>query len=107
MCSLCRRSGVVAFSLFVLSACAPHNPIGISGRTEVSWPAAPEVERIAYLGEFSSGSDLGIKEGFWRSLIRFAAGPASSSLVRPMDVSVTGDGDMIYVADPEANCLHR
>ena len=28
-------------------------------------------------------------------------------MIRPMAVAATGDNDMVYVADPDAQCVHR
>lgn len=71
------------------------------------WPEPPEVKRIAYVGEFSRSSDLGIEQSAWSRLVSFTAGANPDAMVRPMAVAASADGRVIYVADPDSRCVHR
>lgn len=101
---------IVAFALLPLllvAACAAGpvmDPFTAEGRV---WPDPPETRRIAFVGEFSSASDLGIRESAWNRFISFTAGARSDAMVRPMAVATTADGKVIFVADPDARCVHR
>jgi len=102
-----RLSFVLTIVVIGLSGCATKptvDPFGSEGRV---WPEPPDVKRIAFVGEFSNAADLGIKSGAWTRIINFAAGPRNSSMVRPMAVATSGDGNVIFVADPDARCVHR
>ena len=90
-----------------LMACAGNAPVRLLESPERTWPESPETARIAYFGDFSTPSDFGIKEGFWSRVVSFATGPSSEAMVRPMAVAATDDGQVIFVADPEAHCVHR
>jgi sugar lactone lactonase YvrE len=79
-------------------------PFTEQGRT---WPDLPEDARIAFVGEFAEPEDLGIRPGVWERIVRFTAGDRRDAVVRPMDVAATEGGGIIYVADPDARCVHR
>ncbi len=94
-------------ALLLLAACAAGptvDPFITEGKI---WPDSPETERIAFVGEFSNAADLGLRESAWSRIISFAAGKQSNALVRPMAVATTTDGKVIFVADPDARCVHR
>lgn len=80
------------------------DPFEAEGR---SWPEPPEIARIVYVGEFSQSSDLGMKESAWSRIISFAVGARDSAMMRPMAVAVTIDRKIVFVADPDAHCVHR
>ena len=71
------------------------------------WPAPPSAPRIQYVTAFSGPAELGIQPSFWSRFSDLAAGEESLDMVRPMSVAAAPDGKVIYVADPEANCVHR
>ena len=71
------------------------------------WPEEPAIARIALIGEFTSAIDLGIKGSAWSRFVSVTAGRDDGVMLRPMDVAVVGGGERIYVADPEAGCVHR
>ena len=105
------RSDSFIMSLVLLltgvAGCAsspPVVPFADQGRT---WPDTPEDARIAFVGEFAEPEDLGIRPGVWERIVRFTAGERRDAIVRPMDVAATEGGDVIYVADPDARCVHR
>jgi DNA-binding beta-propeller fold protein YncE len=102
-----RHFGILFAALSHLVACAVQNSQDIFLDQGKVWPDPPEVARIAFVVEFSNPSDLNIDEGFWRRLVSVASGPLEKSMLRPMDVAVTSDGNTIFVADPDANCVHR
>ena len=103
------RSGklIIALLLGSLAGCATSPgvvPFAEPGRV---WPDAPEDARIAFVGEFAEPEDLGIRPGIWERIVRFTAGERRDAVVRPMDVAATEGGSVIYVADPDAQCVHR
>lgn len=71
------------------------------------WPEPPRVARIEFIGEFSDLDDLGVRRSLWGRAIRLVAGRESDDLVRPMAVVSSDDHKLIYVADPDAGCVHR
>ena len=105
------RSATLNLTLILLTAgiagCASSPdvvPFADQGRT---WPDSPEDARIAFVGEFAEPEDLGIRPGLWERIVRFTAGDRRDAVVRPMDVAATEGGGIIYVADPDARCVHR
>jgi sugar lactone lactonase YvrE len=94
-------------TLVFLAACATNVPVDPFGVPKRIWPDAPQTPRIAYLGAFSEAADLGIEGGFWSRIVAFTAGPTNDVMARPMAVAATDDGQLIFVADPEGNCVHR
>lgn len=69
------------------------------------WPAPPEQARVRFVRSFSSAEDLGLQKGFLAKLKDFLFGAEDSRLRRPMAVAV--DGDVVFVADPDAGGVHR
>lgn len=91
----------------LLAGCAANvvvDPFATEGRV---WPEPPETKRIVFVAEFSNASDLGIKESVWKKIVSFTAGAQDDAMVRPMAVATTDDGKVIFVADPDARCVHR
>lgn len=86
-------------------ALSPHVvPFAEQGRL---WPDSPADARIAFVGEFAEPEDLGIRPGVWERIVRFTAGERRDAIVRPMAVAATEGGNIVYVADPDAHCVHR
>jgi sugar lactone lactonase YvrE len=102
-----RNIGILYVILALLVACAVENSRELFVHQSKVWPDPPEMARIAFVGEFSNPSDLSIEEGFWRRFVTAASGSLEQSMIRPMDVAATADGNIIYVADPDAGCVHR
>ena len=103
----CLFHALIMTAAFLATACAgveELQPFAGSGR---AWPAAPETARITFVMEFSRPADLGIKPSFWGRLVGIAAGLEDRRMIRPMAVAATPDGKVIYVADPDAQCVHR
>jgi sugar lactone lactonase YvrE len=106
MGTLATRAALVLIAILVTS-CASQtvvDPFGGGGRV---WPEAPSLERIEFVTEFSSLTDLGARPSTWRKILNMAAGRQVDAMVRPMAVATTGDGQIIFVADPDAHCVHR
>ncbi|MDH3276134.1 MAG: 6-bladed beta-propeller [Gammaproteobacteria bacterium] len=102
-----KRLVALMLSGILISSCVTSDVVGpFEGKGRV-WPAAPELARIEFVREFSNLSDLGIRPSLWSQVLTFAAGPDRDSMVRPMAVAATNDGGVIFVADPDANCIHR
>ena len=90
-----------------VGGCAASAPLSPFDEQSAVWPEPPASQRIAFVREFSSASDLGIKPGFWGRLVSFTAGARNDRLVRPMAVAATSGNGVVYVADPAARCVHR
>jgi sugar lactone lactonase YvrE len=91
----------------LMYACATtpgESPFSNHGRV---WPDPPDAPRIAFVQSFTEPADLGIKPGFWGRMVSVVAGERNEAMVRPMDVVATAGGGTIYVADPDARCVHR
>ena len=102
--------GRIALSLWIVcsvSGCALEEGAARFDQIGRVWPGSGDPPRIAYVGEFSNSNDLEIRESIWRSVISIVVGPAKDALVRPMDVAATPDREVIFVADPDAGCVHR
>ena len=96
-----------AVASFLVVACASVEQTQFSSESGKVWPPSPEPTRIRFIMEFSGPADLGIKPSFWARLVGIAAGPGGQGMVRPMAVAATPDGQVIFVADPDAQCVHR
>jgi sugar lactone lactonase YvrE len=105
-----RSSGILLCLLALpglMYACATtpdESPFATEGRI---WPDPPDPPRIAFVKAFTRPADLGIRPGIWDRLVSVVAGAPDDAMVRPMDVVATTGGGMIYVADPDARCVHR
>jgi DNA-binding beta-propeller fold protein YncE len=86
------------------AATAPLSPFDSESRV---WPEPPDEKRITYVGEFHQSPDLGIKKSAWDRLMSFAVGSVDDVMIRPMAVAATDDNGIVYVADPDAQCVHR
>lgn len=91
--------------LIVACATTPdQSPFSTQGRV---WPDPPDAPRIAFVKSFTQPEDIGIRPGFWGRMVSVVAGSRNTAMVRPMDVVATAGGGTIYVADPDARCVHR
>lgn len=70
---------------------------------EVVWPAPPDPARIRYVRSISVPADIGIKRGFFGTLLDTITRKPEQRLIRPTGVAES-DG-VIYVADPGAPAL--
>jgi sugar lactone lactonase YvrE len=91
----------------LVTACASQTVTGSFDGGGRVWPEAPSLARIEFVKEFSSLTDLGVRPSPWRKILNMTAGRQSDAMVRPMAVATTGDGQIIFVADPDAHCVHR
>lgn len=101
------RSYCLVPALLLLAACATTVKINPFASEIQYWPESADMKRIAFLGDFSDAADLGIKASAWSRFVNIAAGAQSSAMIRPMAVTTTVDGKIIFVADPDARCVHR
>jgi sugar lactone lactonase YvrE len=102
-----RKRTLSVITFVILGACAanePSQPFVEKGRV---WPEPPNPPRIQFVGEFASLRDLGIRPSFWNTLLDFGAGRNEDQMVRPMAIAANDDGSLIFVADPDARCVHR
>jgi DNA-binding beta-propeller fold protein YncE len=99
--------GVVSGLALMVSGCGTTSVTDPFEQTDRVWPEAPSLARIALVGEFATPTDLGISGSVWARIVSFTAGGGEGRLVRPMAVAVSVDGRKIYVADPDAGCVHR
>jgi sugar lactone lactonase YvrE len=98
---------MITVAALVVAGCVttrPALPFESVGR---AWPAPPDNPRIHFVTEFSKPADLGIRPSFMRRLIGLAVGARDEGMVRPMAVAATPDSQVIFVADPDARCVHR
>lgn len=91
----------------VVVGCASTTPVSPFESSGAIWPAPPETARIAFVTEFTGSSDLGIRKSAWARLVSMAFGGSEDRMSRPMAVATTLDGNLVYVADPDAHCVHR
>lgn len=101
------RSVLFASLALLLAGCAAGVPVVPFQDQGAVWPEAPNGQRIAFVGEFSSAADIGIKQSAWARFVSFTAGARDNALIRPMAVAATSDHNIIFVADPDAGCVHR
>jgi sugar lactone lactonase YvrE len=101
------RCAVPIIMLLILAACSARPPLNPFVEEKTVWPEPPEAKRIAYLGAFSNATDLGIRESAWKRFLTITAGEHSNEMIRPMAVAASADGKTIFVADPDARCVHR
>jgi sugar lactone lactonase YvrE len=99
--------GVLLLSVFLVTGCAGTTVTDPFEQAERVWPEDPSLARIALVGEFTDAADLGITGSVWARFVSLTAGGEKGRLVRPMDVTTSKDGQSIYVADPDAGCVHR
>lgn len=102
-----RVPGFLLVSALLVAACVATPVADPFAETERLWPEDPESARIALVGEFAQAADLGISGSAWARIVRLTTGGGKGGLVRPMAVAASGDGSKIYVADPDAGCVHR
>jgi DNA-binding beta-propeller fold protein YncE len=101
------REALLISIAFVLAGCS-GSPVADPFTSEILvWPEPPETKRIAYVGEFSNSSELSFKPSAWSRFISFTAGSETDALLRPMAVATSSNGRTIFVADPDARCVHR
>ncbi len=103
---LLRYVGLTALSLMAYSCTTPPTEKPLTG-TAPAWPPPPDAARIQFVREFSGPADLGIRPSLWNRIKAIATGQDQHDMERPMAVAATDDGQLIYVADPGAQCIHR
>jgi len=69
----------------------------------IVWPKPPDAARIRYVRSIAAPADVGIKRGFFGTIIDVLASRQEDRFVRPTGVAES-DG-AIYVADPGAQAL--
>jgi sugar lactone lactonase YvrE len=97
----------VMFVLVAVAACASNESARRTDLPQQVWPESPDIARVEFVGEFSDLGGLGIRPSIWGRFVGMVVGKQSDSMVRPMSVVATSDGNTIFVADPEAHCVHR
>lgn len=90
--------------MFACATAPDLSPFSNEGRV---WPDPPDAPRIVFVQSFTEPGDLNIRPGFWGRMVSVVAGERTEAMVRPMDVAATRGGGIIYVADPDARCVHR
>ena len=103
----CQKLFMVCIAQIIVAGCATSTPLSPFDSENRVWPDPPDEKRIAFVGEFHQSPDLGIKKSAWSRLLSFAVGSADDAMIRPMAVAATADNKVIYVADPDAQCVHR
>jgi len=103
-------AGFALAAALLLTACAePLLHGGDAGADSMaaplSWPKAPEQERIRYLRSVTGPQDWGISRSLWRRLVDQLSGQPREVFQRPS--AVLERAGVLYVADPGAAALWR
>jgi len=71
------------------------------GPIKLVWPSPPETPRIQFVRSIVSDKDLADDTTFTQNVINFVAGskPLPNSVLEPMGLAVSDDGQVLYVAD--------
>jgi sugar lactone lactonase YvrE len=101
-----KRAALVLIACLVTACASQTVTSSFDGGGRV-WPEAPSLARIEFVTEFSSLIGLGARPSTLARILNMAAGRQSDAMVRPMAVATTGDAQIIFVADPDARCVHR
>jgi len=94
-----------AVLVIVAACCVAPGSAGPASAAGPVWPAAPDKPRIAFVASFADAQDLGIRRGFFQRALDLVFGREELRLVRPMAVAAAAD--VIFVADPGAQGVHR
>jgi len=99
-------STLLALALLAQSACvAPRGGVFPQGDGRLVFPPAPDVPRIAWVGELRGEESLGIRTGGLDVLRDIVAGPAPQAVfVNPNAVAV--EGERLLVSDGELGAVH-
>ena len=68
------QGAVGILCILLASSCAVTPESSMFGSMGRTWPEAPEVARVAFVGQFSNARDLSIRENFWSALVSAVAG---------------------------------
>ena len=85
--------------LLTLAGCATQQkPTEV---IKLAWPSPPETTRIQFVRSISNDKDLVDDSTFSQNVINFLAGskPQPNTIVEPMGLVVSDDGQVLYVAD--------
>lgn len=97
----------IMFFSALLVACAlppkPNTDPFVENAIAVQWPAAPARERVKYIGEFASPSEMGYKAGFSMRFRNFLGGSSDAHLVRPY--AIDENPRWLLIADPGAGSV--
>ncbi|CAG0960940.1 hypothetical protein PHYC_00722 [Phycisphaerales bacterium] len=103
------RLSLVILPLLLACLTACTRPAGVLFEPASSvhaWPTPPDEARIRYVGEIRSESDLKPARGVGESIGRFLFGKETpKGMVGPLGVCTDG-GDLVFIADPNAQTLH-
>jgi len=102
-----RQVVVVAPAALLLVACVAPEPIRPFEGAGPAWPPPPEPARVQFVRAFSSPGDLGIRPSLWNRIVGAAMGSTEHRMRNPMAVAATGSGEVVFVTDPGAGCVHR
>jgi DNA-binding beta-propeller fold protein YncE len=87
-----------------MGGCARHvQPPAV--RPEIFWPPPPEVKRIEFVRAVSMPSDVNIRPGMWKRLVRYIAGRGAASIVSPYGIATDARG-RLYVVDTFLKRIH-
>jgi sugar lactone lactonase YvrE len=99
---------LVLTMLFALTmGCAVNEPATPFEGKGTVWPDAPNRPRIQFVTQFSNINDLNARPSLLENFLNIAVGQQNGTMVRPMAVAVSADVNSIFVADPDAKCVHR
>ena len=121
---LIRPSMLLAAFLFVAAGCAGVSLNGEQAAADLEaeataeaaalaerapvhlvWPPAPEIPRVRYLHDISSATDIGIRPGLMRRLLRFLKGGDERTVTRSHGIAVDAEG-RLYAVDTFHQRVH-
>lgn len=103
-----RRTLAFALAALLAAGCSPiavPQPDVADTHQPLVWPEAPEPPRIRFVRSLTRPEDLGIRRSVLQRLADLLLGASEVTLVRPMGVIAVGQ--VVYVADPGAQAVHR
>lgn len=91
--------------LLLASACAAPAEFLRRPPQPISWPSAASTPRVDLQFAYGGTQDAVRHPGFFGWLVSFAAGEREERFVSPAGLTVAGD--VLWIADPGAGCVHR
>ena len=98
---------VLVLAAALVSSCAAPTLVPDVRGDGPMWPEPPEQSRIEFIREFSNLEELGVGAPLLGRFVNFVVGKKADEMVRPMAVAASADEGTIFVADPDAGCVHR
>lgn len=98
-------SVVAAFAIGLLAGCAGPTEFVNRPPRPMAWPATDAVPRVDLEFLYGGTQDTVRHPGFFGWIARLFVGEEEQRLVSP--AGLASDGDVLWIADPGAKCVHR